>query len=229
MNPAVALTTSLGGKLLGSLFGAVARLRRSKPLHPLGVVRVGTLVVEGGSGRPTGVGLLDQPGSHRCVVRVSRATGVPSPLPDILGVAVRLRDGSAPADILFASTGDGPVSRHVLMPRRTSVAGPLTTLIPLRSPTGPVLLGLFPAGPPGLAEPIQFELRWSRPGRVWRRVGSLQLGDRVAAVEDPPIRFDPVLFPVPGLEHYPAVARLREPAYSGARAGHQMVTAPGLE
>jgi hypothetical protein len=48
-------------------------------------------------------------------------------------------------------------------------------------------------------------------------LGRLTLGAALTPEDDPPIRFDPIENPVPGLTNYPAVTRLREPAYAAAR------------
>jgi hypothetical protein len=206
-----------GGAVLGATFGAVAVLRGSKPLHPVGVLRHGTLSIRPGAAS-TGVPLLDEPGEHECLVRLSRATGLPAPLPDIHGVAIRLEAQGDPADLLFAGTGQGRLTRHLLVPRRAAGRGPLTTLIPLRSAHGPLLLGLFPE-PGEDAEPGAFTVRVSRPGGPWQSRGRLWLGATVTGEADPPLRFDTVLHPVLGLDHYPTERALREPAYAAARRG----------
>src|SRR5687767_13894650 len=79
---------ALPGAALGAVFGAAARVRRTKPLHPQGRVGSGTLDVT--TPLPgLGVPLLATQGSHRCTVRWSRSMGLPRPLPDIEGLAIR--------------------------------------------------------------------------------------------------------------------------------------------
>ena len=83
-----------GGALLASATGALASVRRAaKPLHPDGEVVAGRLHRRGaGAGAPrTGVPWLDEPGEDDVEVRRSRAIGLPSWLPDIHGLAVRVR------------------------------------------------------------------------------------------------------------------------------------------
>lgn len=216
------------GQALRAAFGAVAVVRGAKPLHPRGVLRRGTLVVTPGPGGPTGVPLLDTPGTHPCLVRPSRSVGLPRPLPDIEGMAVRVDGPDGPGDLLFASTGAGSVTRHLLLLRRSHAHGPLTTLLPMRSPTGPLVLGLFPRPPQQGAEPDEYDLRVARPGGDWRGVGLLRIGDAADEEDDPPVRFDPVEFPVPGLDHFPGVAEARSLAYRGARSGYPAETVQGL-
>lgn len=217
------------GQVLRGVFGVVAVVRGAKPLHPRGELRRSTLVVDPAPGSTTGVALLDTPATHHCLVRPSRSMGLPRPLPDIEGMALRVPGPDGAGDLLFASTGAGSVSRHCLTLRRSHAHGPLTTLLPVRSPTGPLVLGLFPRPPAQGVDPDEYDLRVARPGGDWRAIGTLRVGDLASDEDDPPVRFDPVVFPVPGLEHYPALAQVRGLAYQGARAGHPVETVQGLD
>lgn len=150
-------------------------------------------------------------------MRISRAVGLPGPLPDVHGLAVRvfLDRGAAGepgghGDLLFATTGWGRVSRFVLVPTRSRTSRPMTTLLPYRTRGGSVLLGVRASGE------ASFELAWATPGGGWHHFGDLRLADLPAPDED--VSFDPVRHRLPGLEQYPAVVRLREPAYLRARA-----------
>lgn len=196
------------GEVLGQVFGLAALVRRDKPLHPRGAVSEARLV-RYGANRPWAVPLLDTPGESRCLVRVSRATGLPPPLPDIQGVALRVEEDGAPVDLLFATTGTGRLSRYVLLPRRSPHAA-MTTLIPVRTPRGPLHLRLSP-GPAG-----QWLLGAASPtARRWETVG------RVVAAPDPGpdrlIRFDPVRHLPAGVRQYPWARAVRDPAYVQAR------------
>ena len=203
------------GAVLGAVFGAAALVRRTKPLHPQGNVGEGTLEIT--APQPDlGVPLLAGTGTHRCTARWSRAIGLPSPMPDFEGLAVRLEDPKA--DLLFASTGTGAVSRFVLVPRQHGNHGPQTTLLPVASAGGTSLM--FQVSPsagaaPDEEPPRSFDLAVATSGSQWRTVGSLS----VAWGPDRPMRFDPVENLLPGTEQYPVVRVLREPAYFMARRG----------
>lgn len=203
----------LGGQALSVLINRVYGLGRPRPLHPRGEARAGTWTVEAAGLTPTGAPCLDRPGSRECLVRHSRAVGLPSGWPDIEGIAVRLgpEPGAGPdgpgGDVLLAGTGDGAATRHVLWPRRTD--GTCTTLFPLRSPTGPVLVRLSPSAPDA------WRISWARPGGEWHPCGTLALDDRPVPTTAP--HFDPVQHPPEGLEHYRTAALLRRPSYVQAR------------
>lgn len=197
--------------------GAVvtARIRHTKPLHPVGIMGAGRLHIEGGAA--TGVPLLDEPAEHDVIVRWSRAMGLPPGAADIEGLALRLDLGGVVADVLFASTGDGVISRHALVARRPGQHGCLTTLLPVSTPGGSLLLRLVPsAGPTASGLPVSYELSVGHVGGPWRTVGQLTVDWRE---EDQKIRFDPVLNQLPGTTQYGWVTTLREPAYRAGRSG----------
>lgn len=210
LSRARSVAVSAGGGLLAGATRVVAAARpAAKPLHPHGEVR-GAQLRRSGSDVPTGVAWIDEPGTDEVLVRRSRAIGLPGALPDIHGLAVRvpLAEGGH-ADVLLASTGLGRLTRFTLTAARSPERRPMTTLMPYRSPTGPLLLAATPAGE-------HVELAWARPGGDWHRFGELVLA-APAAAGDALISFDPVRNPVPGLDSYDWVRRLREPAYATAR------------
>src|SRR5918998_2822121 len=110
------------GRAVAVPLGALARRRRGKPMHPRGAVL--DAVVERAGG-PTGWGLpwLARSGDEAAVVRLSRGTGLPSPLPDLLGLAVRLPGPDGPVDLLLSTTGrGGPAPRLPVPPRGARAA-----------------------------------------------------------------------------------------------------------
>lgn len=204
---------SVGGAALAAATRTLAALRPArKPLHPDGDVLPGRLV-RGGSDRPTGVPWLDEPGEDEVDVRLSRAIGLPRVLPDVHGLALRVYGEAGAADLLFATTGTGRLSRFVLTASRHPQGRPLTTLLPYATRTGPLLLGAEGIGA------TTYVLSWARPAGEWHAFGVLRLTG--ARTDDPALSFDPVLRQLPGLRQYDAVARLREPAYVRARRARQ--------
>lgn len=200
-----------GGALLGGAFGLLARVRGTRALHPVGVCGTGRLVVR--PGPPSGVVLLDEPGPHPCRVRSSRATGLRR-WPDVEGLAVRV-EGRAAGDVLLASTGTGVLGRHVLVLRGPDAHGTLTTLLPLSTARGPLLLRLDPKPSWGSTgregdPPATWHLSVAAPGCPWHERGRLEV---VWSGEDCTRRHDPVGHPPAGSWTHPFWARLRAPAY----------------
>jgi hypothetical protein len=204
---------SSGGAVLGGLFSVAARIRpTAKPLHPRGKL-LRADVTRTGLDAVTGVPWLDEPGDDQALVRVSRAIGLPDRLPDVRGLAVRVftADGGF-GDLLLATTGVGRSTRYLLLPR-TSAQRPHTTLLPYRTPGGPLLLGALPT-----SSPARFDLVCASPRGSWRRFGSLRIGTSPTEPDpDPLMAFDPMLNTLRGLTPYEWVRHLRERAYAAAR------------
>jgi hypothetical protein len=205
----VRTAASAGGIALATAARGIATLRPSaKPLHPRGEVVVGRLQRHGVAS-PTGVDWLDRAGEDEVLVRRSRAVGLPAPVPDVHGLALRVPVGEgAYGDLLLASTGWGRVGRFVLTASRDPGRRPLTTLLPYRSPVGPLLVGARVLGPE------QLELACAVGAGEWEVFAMLGLEPLAA---DPIVSFDPISNRIPGLEQYAWVRRLREPAYAVAR------------
>lgn len=202
------------GRALGGLFSVAGRVRpAAKPLHPQGSTSPAVLR-RSGLREATGVPWVDHRGIDSVTVRLSRSVGLPGPLPDILGLAVRVPIGADQyGDLLLASTGLGPLSRFVLMPVRNVAAANFCTLLPYRTPTGPMLLAAVRMGG---SRGLSLELQVGAPRGSWRRFASLEV-EPDAAHGDDPIAFDPMTNVIPGLEPYEWVRQLREPAYRAAR------------
>jgi len=144
------------------------------------------------------------------LVRRSRALGLPTGLPDIHGLAVRVPlDGGGHGDLLLATTGRGRLTRFVLTAGRTPYSRPMTTLLTYRTPSGPTLLAAVSRSE------HHYELAYASPGGAWHPFADLVLS--ATAGPDALVSFDPVRNTLPGLENYDWVRRLREPAYGTAR------------
>jgi hypothetical protein len=201
------------GKGLAGVFGTAGRLRpATKPLHPRGSVSAATLERFGLS-EPTGVDWLDNTGVDEVVVRLSRSIGLPGPLPDVLGLAIRVPLGpDRHGDLLFSTTGCGPVGRFVLRPARDP-ASRYSTLLPYRAPSGPLLLAA--AGSTGPAGELRFDLQVASPRGPWQRFGTVIVSPEPAS--DEYVAFDPMTNTIPGLEPYEWVRQLRARSYRAAR------------
>lgn len=206
---AVAVTSSAAGAVLRVTFQTLGHLRpAAKPLHPRGTLRYGTLYRTGAK-EAWGVPWLDDAGADPVWVRYSRAIGLPAAVPDILGLTLRLELGDGPADVLLATAGHSALGRFALTAHRRPTAR-YSSLLPYRTPAGPVLLGAE------VPEPSTVHLQVARPTGTWTRFGTIELqpGDD----SDPLLSFDPMLHPIPDMPFYDWVVRLREGAYVGARS-----------
>jgi hypothetical protein len=215
------------GRIVAAPLGALARRRRGKPMHPRGVVADAVLVRTGGP-EADAVPWLAEPGSRPVLVRLSRGAGLPGPLPDLLGLAVRL-PGDPPVDLLLSSTGRGRLTRFVPAFRRDA-ATRYSSIMGYRSDTGTLHLAAWPESPvalPSEPEPLAAAIAARRPvftlaaahgGGAWHPFGRLRLLAPVPEL-DPDLRFDAVGNPPPGLVPDGPMARFRAPAYAAARAG----------
>lgn len=200
------------GQILAGITRAIAALRvAAKPLHPHGEVVLGELR-RAGLAPPTGASWLDSPGTDTVLVRLSRAVGLPAPIPDIFGLALRAPTGAGHGDLLFATTGLSKFGKFVLRPHFSPFRGAMTTLLPYRTPQGPTLLAIVP----GSSD--RFDVMCARVNGPWRQFGTLTL---TTAGADALVSFDPLRNTLPGLENYEFVRALREPAYRVARRSRQ--------
>jgi hypothetical protein len=206
-------------------FAAAQRVRPPRPIHSRGVVLRGE-VHRMPDAAPAGIAWIDDapPGARTVVARVSRSLGLPAPLPDILGLALRVDTDGGPADIEFASTGWRVPGRFALLPHRRAERASFGILLPYRGERGPVLLGARTvSGRPPATDPRALtgadvaatwtlELFHARPRGPWHPFALLEL--RLApGREDDDLRFDAVRRPLPGARAYAWVRAARQPSY----------------
>jgi hypothetical protein len=196
-------------------------------MHPRGAVFSAVLHRQG-SDPAWGVPWLDTTATEDVVVRLSRGAGLPAPLPDLLGLALRLPAGTGtPIDLLLSTTGRGAVTRLLPAPRRDSAAV-YSSIMGYRSDAGTLRFAALPEDDGVPSEPaplagevaragLSFTLAAARGLGPWRPFARLVLGEPAEPL-DPGIRFDAVLHPPPGLVPDGPMARFRAPAYAKARA-----------
>ncbi|WP_433259288.1 hypothetical protein ACQPYK_49745 (plasmid) [Streptosporangium sp. CA-135522] len=156
--------------------------------------------------------------------------GLPHPLPDILGLAIRWRPPGTDdvADLLLATTGHTALGRRMLMPT-TTWAGMYSSLFPYETSRGRLLLGAV-TRPPWAVEanldalayavavqPLLFDLAVASPGGAWQKFGRLTLTGPARPDFAEPMRFDPVRHPIPGLQPAGWLHQVRGPAYAAAQ------------
>lgn len=188
--------------LSATTFATLSRLRGHRVFHPYGESFDADLTFDRNADRwlPD---VLARPRRHDAIVRFSRALGLPSPLPDLLGMAVKLPNVYGTGwdqDWLLVTSGTDPVSRHLLLPAWDLLGRPYSTVLPYRRPGGSVTFGaraLQPASARSiqqLAESIQggveFEFTIAPEGGDHVRIGTIRLLG-ISATPAHPLRFNP--------------------------------------
>jgi hypothetical protein len=219
------------GRVLRAGFAALLAVRRPRPIHSRGRVLRGWITwLDGAS--TSGIRWIDEhPGEPLPIVaRLSRSLGLPAPLPDILGLALRVGTDAGPADIELSSTGLGIPSRFMLLPHRSPSSARFGSLLPYRSALGPILICAIPLAPADLPsggealdkaltrEPWRLRLHHATPTGRWHPFAeiSLHLADDQS---DEALRFDSVRHHLPGAEIYPWHRRLQQPSYRFVQEG----------
>jgi hypothetical protein len=154
--------------LFAVAFRLLARLRRGRSLHPVGLGYRACLEITPAARRWAGARLLVPGARYDAVVRFSRGGGLPEPLPDALGVAIRLPDAYGPGqaqDFLVTGSADLPLARRLLFPGRSFLHQSFSSALPYRVGGREVVTVLRPR--PG---------RWPRTGRALADLSSAAAG-----------------------------------------------------
>jgi hypothetical protein len=210
---------AVGGAVTGTVLAGVSAARRTKSVHPRGTVREATLTITGSPAAPAGSTLLSEPGTHRALVRFSRSIGLPHPLPDLLGMAIRVLDVYGPGrhqDFLLITSIDAPVLHHLFVPAAHVRQRAYTSSLPYSAGGRRLLMGAVPAGE-------DFELAVAPLSGRFAPVGRLRLGATLPPGANA-LRFNVRDNTGGGLEPSGAINRMRDLAYpmsqwAWARAG----------
>lgn len=195
-----------------AFFGALSRARGRRIFHPRGDAFEAQLEVDRPLRRYDGVALISERASHRATVRLSRALGLPSPLPDVLGIAVRIEIEPL-QDLLLVSSGGPPVLRHLLLPTRGGfAANSYSSVLPYRVADDVLLFGALPAGP------LEFDLAVAPLTGAWEPFGRLRLQAAIDHERAEGLRFNP-WNTGPGLEPVGPLNGTRRSSYAGSQKG----------
>jgi len=196
------------GLSIGAVLGALAAVRRGKAVHPNGVVYDARLSIAGGPAAPQAAELLSRAAEHPAIARFSRSVGLPRPLPDLLGLSLRVPDAygrGRPQDFLLVTSADYPLLHHMFLPARDVQQRPYTSSLPYRANDDLFLVGAVPqAGSPRESGRDEFERleAAAATGRLafdlavapiagrFRPVGSLHIGRHLRHELDA-LRFNP--------------------------------------
>jgi hypothetical protein len=210
--------TDLAGRGLAAAFAAIRLVRGPRPIHPHGTVYVGRVSWVNPGGRNSGITWIDTPpasGGQVVIVRVSRSVGLPSALPDVVGLAIKVTTDQGAADLELASSWLGLPGRFLLRPTR-SLRGAFGSLMPYRGRFGPVLVSARISHQN--AEAWTIDLFYAGLSSTWRRFAVVSL-DTETVPDTPTLRFDPIVNVLPGARTYDWTRRLRQRSYRVARRG----------
>lgn len=113
------MAVDAAGYGIGLALAGVAAVRRGKAVHPHGAVYEAELVVPGHHDALGRTELFGAPARRPAVVRFSRSLGLPRPLPDLLGMSLRVLDAYGTdrhQDFLMVTSVDAPVLHHLFVP-----------------------------------------------------------------------------------------------------------------
>jgi hypothetical protein len=231
------------GPAVAGGFYALAALRRRRCLHPTGIGYRGCLRVPNERSARPGVPLFQAGATHPALLRFSRGAGLPEPLPDALGVAIKLPDAHSPGvdqDLLLTSSTDRPLLRRLLFPARSFARGAYSTALPYELGSERVVLLLIPtptgdgrstgvAGhrPVGgaLAElravatnGLELELRTAKSLGRSQPLATVTVGPPLPADQTEALRFNPWTTG-PGIRPSGWLNLLRDAAYQASQRG----------
>jgi hypothetical protein len=202
------LASDAAGWAVSGVLAVVAAVRRGKAVHPHGAVHRATLRVPGDPAAPSAARLLSEPGEHAAIVRFSRSVGLPRPLPDLLGMSIRVLDAYGDGrhqDLLLVTSVDLPLIHHVFVPAGDVQARIYSSSLPFSAGEERFLIGALPRSnsprPQGGNEldrlaraaatgELRFDLAVAPLEGRFRPVAELQVGERLGPELDA-LRFNP--------------------------------------
>lgn len=230
--PAPAPWTGPFGAGAAWLTGALTSMRHARLIGRSGSAYRAQLEITPGSRRLRSP-LFDRPGVYDITLRVSRAVGVPDPLPDLLGLAIKIPAANGPGrdqDLLLFSSASGPLARQTAVPATSFLGRRYSTISPYLVGGRPLMFGAVASrrvvydGGTALAEldvaaitgNLSFELQVATPVGRWRSVGVIRVGAGLNDAEADAIRFNP-WNTGPTILPFGIADAIRRPAYLGAQ------------
>jgi hypothetical protein len=196
-----------------AFFGALSAARGRRIFHPRGDGFEIEFEVDRPLHRYDGIGLLSQRRTYSGVARLSRAIGIPSPLPDLLGVAFRIDADTGPQDFLLISSARAPGLRHLLLPSRAGFSSnSYSSILPYRIGDELRLVGAEPLGP------TEYEVRLAPLNGPWEAFARLRLRAALAPEATENLRLNP-WNTLPGLKPVGPMNGLRRSSYAGSQRG----------
>jgi hypothetical protein len=202
---ATPIVESTVGVAAAAVLATTSAIRRARTFHPVGDGFHATFEVSG-RGR-YGAPFLDTPAGYDAVVRLSRGAGLPEPLPDVLGVAIRVLDACGPdrhLDLLMVTSGRQPILRHLLLPSLGFENDQFSSVLRYRVGDdhvvfGARLVGIDTGGHVHLSDigrrvamdAVHLVIEIASVRGAWKEVGIVRLGNQMDDAQAESLRFDP--------------------------------------
>jgi hypothetical protein len=240
--PARRRAVDAAGYAIGLPLAGLAALRGGKAVHPHGAVHEAELVVPALDGPLATTQLFGTPGRRTALVRFSRSLGLPRPLPDLLGMSLRVSDAYGAGrhqDFLLVTSVDAPVLHHVFVPAGDVQQRPYSSSLRYGTGGDTFLVGALPRSdsprPDGGDElerlaaaaatgALAFDLAVAPVSGRFRPVAELRVGARLPPEADA-LRFNP-WNTGGGLEPVGLLNRLRDYAYPLSQRAWSGLTSP---
>jgi hypothetical protein len=202
--PTEALDRSLAAAA-AAVFASLARLRRARGVHTQGIGFAAVVTLQTGPGLDLVPG-LGPPRSVPGLLRLSPSFGLPPPLRDLLGVAIKLPDlhgAGHDQDFLLVSALHGRLRTYVPFPARNYAWPAYSSVLPYRSHGRLVLPGALSASPIAVGDGLTGALDAAEHGELGFTLavapalggllpfGELRARDRLAHAEVQALRFNP--------------------------------------
>lgn len=227
LGPAAAVAVDAVGRVVGGALAGLAWLRGGRVVHPHGAVHRARIAVDGAPHAPAAARLLATAAEYPALVRFSRSLGLPRPLPDLLGLSLRVLDGYGKdhhQDFLLVTSIDFPLLHHLFVPSGDVQRRVYSSSLPYRAGDTTFIVGAVPD--PGSPRPegrdeldrlaraaatgrLTFGLAVAGIGGRFRRVATIHVQERMAGDD---VRFNPFNCGG-GLRPVGTLNRLRDYAY----------------
>jgi hypothetical protein len=222
-------------RAVAALISTLSALRGRRIFHPYGLAYTGTVTITHPPGRPTESVLLGSKHTYPAIIRFSRGSGLPQPLPDILGIAIRVLDIYGPGqhqDLLFAASGNGWIANRLLLFATGYFTRPFSSILTYHVGSQLLLFGLLPPSPPpkrggtdleelrDLAQrgQLHYRLAIATPTQRFTTIGTLQVTAEASSTVSEQLRFNP-WHTGGGIAPVGFLNRLRRSAYRASQQG----------
>lgn len=190
-------------------FWGLSKARTKRIFHPVGEVYEARLT----GTRPP----LDGVMSDRALLRFSKGAGTPGRLPDVYGLAVKLVDAWGPdadQDLLMVTSGEGPLTRHTLVPTTRPLSMRFSSVLPYRVQGRLATFGARIASSASELCGATMSLDLAAGSGAWQPVATIAVGDPFTG----DVAFDPWNSSARMVPAGPLNA-WRRAAYQGSREG----------